>query len=77
MNDDEKIALKSGNVVQISPKSHEGPFPGCFATVTHPQKWGCEGYVTVPRAQGQAPLKAPVKLQWREIELVGVKRFSM
>jgi len=77
MTSEEKVALKSGAVVQISPKTHGGPFPGCYATVTEPKSWGCEGYVTIPREQGQMPVKSSVQLQWREIELVGVKRFSV
>jgi len=76
MTPDEKTSITAGHVVQINPATHQGAFKGCFVVVTEGKPWGVHGYVSVPREQGQGTVKVNVQLQFKEIEMIGIKRFA-
>lgn len=60
--------LKHGDVVQISPETHEVErFGGCFMVVTEPKSWGAQGYV---KNAGSAGLFF-MRVKWSDMEFIG------
>lgn len=68
----EKIELKEGDVVQLSPFDVGNPmFSGCMMVVTEPKEWGAQGYVQGLGADGQPAGQAYYRAKWDEMEFVG------
>lgn len=76
MNDDEKTLIKPGHVVQVNPKTHAGSYKSCFAVVTEAKGWGVQAKVMSPQEQGNDPIRIETRFQWKEIEIIGIKKFS-
>ena len=68
----EKIELKEGDVVQLSPFDVGNPmFAGCMMVVTEPKEWGAQGYVQGLGADGKPAGQAYYRAKWAEMEFVG------
>ena len=72
MRDEFKGEVRVGTVVQVNQNAPgEGKFLGCFMTVTEAKAWGANGFVMVPKAEGNPGIE-PMRLQWKEMEFVGL-----
>lgn len=60
--------LMQNDVVQLSPDSNS---PGSFMIVTEINRWGAQGYVTIPRKQGESCVRAFVGAKFSEMEFIG------
>lgn len=68
----EKIELKEGDVVQLSPFDVGNPmFAGCMMVVTEPKEWGAQGYVQGLGTDGSPAGQAYYRAKWAEMEFVG------
>jgi hypothetical protein len=58
--------LEENSVVQINENGQEG-WIGCFVLVTEVKHWGIQGFVQIPKSEGQAY----VRLTYDQIEYIG------
>jgi hypothetical protein len=56
------------DIMQIVPPHRWG---GCLMVVSEVKSGGCQGYVSIPRNDGQVPGRAYIRLKWGEFEPVG------
>lgn len=63
--------LKTGTVVQLSPKVGNPMFACCMMTVTESKSWGAQGYVQSLGENGEPGGQAYYRAKWEEMELVG------
>lgn len=71
MRNESRKELVVGSVVQIIPTVEQVHFRKCLAMVTELKQWGVNAIIMTPNEPRQKPVRLPVELQWRDIELVG------
>ena len=68
----EKILLKKGDVVQLSPETVKNKaFSGCMLVVDEPKDFGCQGYVHSLGEYGEPGGLAFYRPTWEEMEYIG------
>lgn len=67
----EKMNLKKGDVVQLSPDVSNPMFACCFMTVSEPKDFGAQGYVQALGKDGQQGGQAYFRAKWEEMEFIG------
>lgn len=61
--------IAEGGIVQITDENH--PWFPCLVIVSEVKSWGIEGYVTIPRNDGEPCGNAYIRLESRVFERVG------
>lgn len=66
-----RIDLRFGDVVQLSPECRNPMFAGCFMLVTEPKTWGAQGFIQGVGTREQQGGRYYYRAKWEEMEPVG------
>jgi len=67
-----KLHIRVGAVVQLSPTVKNPMFACCMMTITEMKEWGAQGYVQALGEDGKQGGQAYYRAKWEEMEFVGL-----
>ena len=61
--------FEPGNIIQITDPSDK--WYSCLIIISEVKSWGIQGYITIPRNDGEPLGQAYYRLKWGQFERVG------